>query len=34
MEWTETHNKATINELLDFYADLIAGVSGFRPAES
>ena len=29
MEWTETHNKTTINELLDFYADLLAGYRDF-----
>ena len=29
MEWTETHNKTTINELLDFYADLLAAYRDF-----
>ena len=29
MEWTETNNKATINELLDYYADLIAEYRDF-----
>ena len=29
MEWTETNNKTTINELLDFYADLLAEYRDF-----
>ena len=29
MEWTETQNKKTINELLDFYADLLSAYRDF-----
>ena len=29
MEWTDENNKTTINGLLDYYADLLAGYRGF-----